>query len=354
MNHRERVLCSMHREQPDRVPLFYRDVPEVRSRLLRDLDLESYEALLTRFDIDFRWIGPEYVGPPLTDSEETITRDIWGVEYRYVKFNETDGYWEASTRPLAAAESIGDLDAYQWPQLDWFDFSSVEEQVAGFDEYAIMTAPGYPSPGILLPIQNMMGEQKAWTEMIANPDFFDATVEHLLSFLEPFVDRMLGAGNGRIDFFRIGDDFGGQHGLLFSPDLWKSRVQPALRRLADISRRHNAFYYHHSCGGVRELIPDFVDAGIDVLDPVQVLASGMEPTGLKRDFGSSICFSGGVDEQVLLREGSPDDVRRGVRSLLDSMAVGGGFFIGPTHNFQVDIPTANIVALYDEARIWRP
>ena len=80
----------------------------------------------------------------------------------------------------------------------------------------------------------------------------------------------------------------------------------------------------------------------------------MEPGRLKRDFGASICFSGGMDEQVLLREGSPDDVRRGVRSLLDSMAVGGGFFIGPTHNFQVDIPTANIVALYDEARIWRP
>ena len=90
-----------------------------------------------------------------------------------------------------------------------------------------------------------------------------------------------------------------------------------------------------------------------MLDPVQVKAAGMEPAALKRDFGGRVCFSGGVDEQELLPTGAPEQVKEGVRELLDCMAPGGGFFLGPTHNLQVDIPTENIVAMYEAAREWR-
>lgn len=347
MTHRERVLAAVHHQEPDRVPLFYRDTPEVERRLLKGLGLPDSEALWRRFDIDFRWVEPRYVGPPLEISADR-RRTIWGIEYRYVLFNETDGYWQAINCPLGNCDSLSDLERYPWPRLEWFDFSDLRAQTDRYADYAIMTAPGYSSPGLLqTPIQALVGDEKALVDMLVNPGFFEALLRHVMEFLVPFVDRMLESAGGRIDFFRIGDDYGTQNAPLMHPDPWRRFIFPHLRTLVDIAHRHGALAYLHSCGAVRQLIPHFIEAGVDVLDPLQVGAAGMVPAELKAEFGARLCFSGGVDEQELLRKGRPDDVRAAVRQLLDVMTPGGGFFLGPTHNFQVDIPTANIVALYD-------
>ena len=353
MTHRERVLAAMRHEEPDRVPLFYRDVPEVRSRLMADLRCGDFETLMQHLGIDFRWVGPEYVGPPLEDERTGGRRDIWGVEYRYVPFSETAGYWEAASHPLADCDDPAELADYAWPDLAWFDFATLGDQVAACDNYAVMTATGAASPGILqIPVQCLVGQEKSFLDMALNPDFFDALVRRVLDFQLPFIDRMLGAAGDRIDFFRIGDDYGTQNGLLIAPEMWRRRIRPALRAMARVAAGHGAYYYHHSCGGIRELIGELIDVGVDVLDPVQVKAAGMAPAELKAEFGQRVCFSGGVDEQDLLPRGTPADVRQGVFRLLDDMARGGGFFLGPTHNFQNDIPTENIVAMYDAAREW--
>jgi uroporphyrinogen decarboxylase len=348
------VLTALRHQEPDRVPLFYRDVPEVQERLLEDLALPDREALLQFFDIDFRWVEPPYVGPPLEDQETGRRRSIWGVAYGYVPFSESAGYWQALSHPLADCTDPGALDDYPWPCLEGFDFSTLEDQVSAYDGYAIMTGPGHASPGLLQsPIQALVGPEKSLTDMMLNPALFDALVERTLDFVLPFVDRMLQAASGRIDFLRIGDDFGTQNGLLIGPQPWRRSIQPALKAAAGIAKKHGAYYYHHSCGSVRELIPDLIETGVDVLDPVQVTAAGMVPSELKAAFGDRLCFSGGVDEQGLLRTGTPGDVKAGVHQLLEDMARGGGFFIGPTHNFQDDIPTQNIVAMYEAARDWR-
>jgi uroporphyrinogen decarboxylase len=349
MTHRERVLCALDHRTPDRVPFFYRDVPEVDVKLRQYLGLSTREQLLDYLDIDFRWVQPTYIGPALAKADGTIIKDIWGVPFHYVRFNDTEGYWEAAVHSLAQCETVAELENYPWPQLDWFDFSTIEAQIVEYGEHAIMTAPGYASPGILLPIQNLLGEQRAWTDIIADQEFFQALVDHILAFLVPFTERMLAAGQGRIDFYRIGDDYGGQHGPLFSPQLWREMIKPALHTLAKVAKRYGARYYQHSCGSVRSLIPDFLEIGVDVLDPIQVLAEGMDPVGLKRDFGNVLCFSGGVDEQELLNNGSVEQVRAEVRKLVATIGVDGGYFLGPTHNFQVDIPVENILAMYDEA-----
>jgi len=347
----ERVELAMSHQQADRVPLFYRDVPDVEARLLNDLALADREALLQYFEIDFRWVEPLY--KPGLELSNGHQRDIWGVEYKYTKFNEDNGYWGPVSNPLKDLQQIEDLDKWPWPTLEQFDFSSLRTDCQKHQDYAIMTAPGYASPGLLQPvIQPLIGDERSLLDLIVDPEFIAAIIEKAGSFLTEFIDTMLEASGEQITFFRMGDDFGTQQNLLMGPRTWRKAFMPIYQEIFQIAKSHNAYCYQHSCGAVRGLIPTFIEAGIDVLDPIQVAASGMVPRELKEEFGDVLCFSGGIDEQELLPNGSVQDVKDAVFRLCDDMAGNGGFFLGPTHNFQVDIPTKNIVAMYEAGREW--
>jgi uroporphyrinogen decarboxylase len=351
MNSKVRVLSTLKGEKTDRVPLFYRDTPEVEKRLLKDLKLKDREELLQCLNIDFRWVGPEYIGPKLS-IDDNRKFDIWGIKYKYVK-TKTGGYWENVSFPLLNVEDIDFLEDYQWPSIDWFDFSVLDEQLERYKDYAIMTAPGHASPGLLAVIQELIGMERALTDMLLNPEFYYKLSEKILGFQQKYVEKLFEAAKGRIDFFRIGDDYGTQRSLLMSPLLWKEFMQPYLITLSKNAKRNGAYYYHHSCGAVSKLIPLFIETGVDVLDPLQVKAEGMKPESLKKQYGDKICFSGGVDTQDLLVNGEPKDVENYVNWLLDIMAPGGRFFIGPSHNFQGDVPTENILAMYKAASLWK-
>ncbi|MDO8686091.1 MAG: uroporphyrinogen decarboxylase family protein [Clostridiales bacterium] len=352
MNNKERVLRAVRHENTDRVPLFYRDIPTVEQRLLKDLKLQNRDELLKYFDIDFRWVEPLYIGPDLVKKNGNIL-DIWGVEYKYIK-TENGCYWKNISFPLLESNDPDMLDNYPWPCVEWFDFSSLECQLEKYRNYAIMTAPGNASPSPLGVTQELIGMERAMTDMLLNPEYFLKLTEKILDFELKFIEKLFSTTDGRIDFFRIGDDFGTQRGLLMSPQLWQQFIQPSLTAMSIIAKQCGAYYYHHSCGAVSELIPLLIETGVDVLDPLQVQAVGMSPGRLKKDFGKQICFSGGVDEQEVLNNGTPEDVESHVNNLLNIMAYGGGFIIGPTHNFQDDIPTENIVSMYRTAGAWKP
>lgn len=349
MKPRERVLAAVAHRETDRVPLFYRDEPEVDQRLRRDLGLATREDLLRFLEIDFRWVAPKYVGPPLEGPGPERRRDIWGIEYRYVRA-EHGGNWEQVSWPLAKMENPDDLEDHPWPTVDWFDFDSLDAQFREYADYATMTGPGVASPNVMQMAHYLAGMERGMMDMVLNPDFYEAVLDRVLRFNVAYQERFFAVAGRRLDFYRVGDDYGTQRGLLLGPEQWRRSVRPWIDRLLAVPRRHGARYYHHSCGAIRKLIPDLIDAGVDVLDPLQVKAEGMDPAELKAEFGARLCFSGGVDEQELLPRGTPAQVKRGVRNLIRVMAPGGGFFIGPTHNFQPDIPTKNIVALYEAAR----
>ncbi len=350
---KERVFTALEYRETDRVPLFYRSIPEVDDRLKADLHLPDHEALLRHLGIDFRWVEPRYVGPSLNvEGEAGRKRNIWGVEYEYMHA-EAGSYWGAVVEPLKDVTDPVALDDYPWPRLDWFDFSNLKADCQRHSEFAVMTAAGPASPGIMTPIQDLLGMERVFTDPMLNQAFFEKLVEKVLEFNVPFVERMFESAAAGIDFFRIGDDYAGQHGLLMSIAMWKDCYREGLIEMSSVAKRFGARYYQHCCGGVRELIPHFIDIGVDVVDPVQVLAKGMDPVELKRQFGDRVTFSGGIDEQHLLPNGTPEEVRVEVMRMCDIMAPGGGYFLGSTHNFQEDVPTENIVAMYEAARDWR-
>jgi uroporphyrinogen decarboxylase len=172
-------------------------------------------------------------------------------------------------------------------------------------------------------------------------------LDKFTEFYLAYFDRMFAAANGRIDIFRIADDLAMKDNLLFSPAMFERFIAPRLERLIDLGHSYGLKVMLHSCGNVVPLMEELVAMKIDILDPIQVTAAQMDPAFLKGRFGDRLCLHGSIDTQHLLPRGSADDVRRGVRNMIDILGPGGGFILAPAHVLETDVPTDNIVALYD-------
>jgi uroporphyrinogen decarboxylase len=351
MNYKERVLKTLNHEQPDRVPCFYWGVPEFTEKMMDHLGFSNKDQLLEFLDVDFRWVEPAYIGPDLSLDGNTIKKDIWGVEYKRAGHGDLK-YWDAFRYPLKGITDPSVLADYPWPTIDLFDFKSLDAQVEKYKEYAIMTAPGFSSPGLFRIIQRLIGRDEFLDVMMYHPKFFSILVEKVSLFYNDFIEAFFSVTGNRVDFLRIADDFGSQGGLIVSNFTWQELIRPIFEKYYQMPKKLGVKFYMHSCGGVRKLLPDFISIGAHVLDPIQTRAAGMSPQGLKKDFGSMITFCGALDEELLLRKATPARVKEGVKELLDVMAPGGGFILGPSHKFKVETPVDNVVAMYEAAREW--
>ncbi|TCO02707.1 uroporphyrinogen decarboxylase family protein [Natronoflexus pectinivorans] len=352
MNNRDRVLKSLNHEQPDRVPFFYWGVPGFTEKMMKHLGFSDKDQLLEHLDVDFRWVEPNYRGPELLDISGESKRDIWGVEYKLCGHGDLK-YWDIAGSPLAGVNDPAVLADYPWPDVSLFDFNSLNRQLDKYSKYATMSAPGYSSPGLYRIIQRLIGRDNFLEVMMYHPKFFGVLVEKVSDFYCDFISSFFEVAGERLDFIRIADDFGDQGGLIVSNDTWQDIIRPVMERFMEVPRKHHVKFYMHSCGAVRKLLPEFISIGADVLDPIQTRAAGMSPEGLKKDFGSMITFCGALDEELLLRKATPARVKEGVKELLDIMAPGGGFFLGPSHKFKVETPVENVIAMYEAAREWK-
>ncbi len=352
MNHKERVLKALNSEYPDRVPFFYWDTPEFGEKMMTHLGLKSRDEVLEYLDVDFRWVEPTYTGPELVDKSEKRKRDIWGVGYSKVKKGKYE-YWQADSFPLEGVTDLLALDDYHWPVADLFDFSTLDSQIKKYKDYAIMSAPGYSSPGLFRIIQRLIGRDTFMEVMMNSPKFFEKLCYKVIGFYTEFLDCFYDVAQDRVDFIRVADDFGSQSGLTIGNEHWENYIRPAIDAFTERAKENGSHFYMHSCGGVRKLLPQFISAGAEVLDPIQTRAMGMSPDGLKKDFGKLITFSGAMDEEKILRKGTPEDVKNGVTELLDIMAPGGRFILGPSHKIKVETPVENVIAMYKVAREWK-
>ncbi|GAO27893.1 uroporphyrinogen decarboxylase family protein [Geofilum rubicundum] len=354
MNNKERVLKTLNHEQPDRVPFFYWGVPEFTEKMMGHYGFSDRDELLDFLDVDFRWVEPAYVGPQMISGNNgsAIKHDIWGVGYKLSGHGSLK-YWDSFHYPLQGVTDPAVLADYPWPTVDLFDFSVIDQQLIKYADYATMTAPGFSSPGLFRIIQRLIGRDDFLDVMMYHPKFFDVLVQKVSEFYYEFIDKFFEVSGNRLDFIRIADDFGGKGGLIVSNETWHDMVRPVFEKFFEIPKIHGTHLYMHSCGGVRKLLPEFISVGADVLDPIQTRAAGMSPNGLKKDFGSMITFCGALDEELLIRRATPVRVKEGVKELLDVMAPGGGFILGPSHKFKVETPVENVMAMYEAAKEWK-
>lgn len=341
MNSRERVLTAIERKQPDRTPADYKAEPEINERMMEHFSVSSYEELLQRLEIDVRRLNPLYVGPPEKDCGDGVTEDYWGIRSKMLPASH-GSYPMHVHNPLWDALSIGDLEKHAWPQNDIFDYSIMKQQCETWRDYAVMYegADLFTRPCILRNMENVM------LDMVERPEMAHYLFDKFTSFYCEDVSRALETSGG-FDIYCEWSDFGTQRGLIMSVPMWKEFMTPYLKRLIDVVHSGGAKFMLHSCGAVRELIPEFIALGVDILDPIQVSAEGMDPAGLKKDFGDKISFHGGISTQTTLPFGTPQDVRDAVRGRIATLGRGGGYILSSSHDMSADTPAENILAMYE-------
>ncbi len=360
MNPRKRVLTAINHQEPDRVPVDYWATPETDNKLHRHFNTKTRNQLFEKLNVDIRYVKPIYKGGKFEEhADGSLHRkgesgeyiDIWGVVRKYVSLGETS-YLEVQKSPLEGATTVGEIEKYNFPGPDDFDYQSVERSCKGYENYAVIcTGDRLTTRASIFKLAMYLRRMdKLLMDLALNPKFAQALIDKLLEFHLEHNRRTFAESADKIDIFMLGDDFGAQDGPLISLEMFRKFFKPALKKLIDLGHRFNLKVMLHSCGGIKPLIPDLIEIGLDVLNPIQTKAKDMDPKKLKKEFGKDLSFHGSVDVQHVLPFGTIKEVEEEVKQCIDALAPRGGFILAPAHNIQPDVPIENILALYNTAR----
>ena len=274
--------------------------------------------------------------------------DEWGLTHRVLE----NGFYELGGTPLAHARA-DDLEAYPWPDpRDPARLAGLREETLDLFNHTPYALAAYRPTlsGIFELAHSLRGMEKLLMDLVLDPAFVDALFTKLALVLGEFYRAYLEVVGPYVQIVEAADDVGTQVGPMFAPRLYRQLLRDKHAYLAKIVKEKapQAKFLLHSCGSVRAFIPDFIEAGFDILNPVQPLAKDMEPAKLKAEFGQAISFLGGVDVQQTMR-GPVEGVRAEVRKRIEELGPGGGYVLAPSHNFSDDIPLENILAFFETA-----
>lgn len=295
--------------------------------------------MLRRLHIDRpKTVAPRYVGPPIPADE-----DVCGIKYRNVDYG-TGAYREVVFHPLAGYTSIEEIEAnYRWPSPDWYDYSDLPEQIAGYEEYPIRGGGSEP----FLTYKSLRGQEQAFMDLVLYPEMVHYCLDKLFDLAYQNTLRIYEAIPGQVMITYVAEDMGSQEGLLFSPAQIHEFLIPRMKRVMGLAHQAGAYVFHHSDGAIHRIIPHMIEAGIDVLNPIQWRCKGMEREGLVRDFGDALIFHGAMDNQYTLAFGTVEEVRQEVLDNLRVLGASDGYILAPCHNIQAVSPPENIVAMYE-------
>lgn len=369
MTSRQRVLLAINHQQPDRVPFDLALTADIYDGLRRYLKLApdtdrslGYWTevtpkldLLDAMQVDFYTSGLNKPASSKTPQRnDGLYYDEWGIGRQRVERPGGGYYFEMVHHPLAHA-SLQDILDYPWP--DPFD----PGRVNGLRE-RILRVHSETDKAIVMKFSNSIWEMSWWLrglqqwmiDLTENPIIVDAILERVTQIAISLSRVGIEAVGDLVDILRLsGEDLGTQLNPMISPRMYQQIVRPYFARFWSTAKNEllkknpAGKTMLHSCGSVRAFIPDWIDLGLDILDPIQPRARGMEPDGLKRDFGSQLAFHGGIDIQQTLPFGTRLEVMQEVRRYIQALAPGGGYIVAPAHNVQGDVPPENLVALRD-------
>ena len=344
MTSRDRVLTSLSWREPDRVPLMIYTTPEIGERLQRHFAGRDVREAL---GIDFRCVGPHWRGrtrPP----HNGIHYDIWGAGYRHVEHASGGAYEEAVVLPLADLKTMDDVARYPWPSPDDYDYSVLPEQCEALKDYAVCLGDA-GSPDIVNGVSRGRGMQQVLMDIGLRDEVGLAIIDRRVEFTYQVLRRGLEAARGKVDILCLGEDCGNQKGRMVSPRDFDEVFRPRLQRFYDLAHEFGARAMMHSCGDTHDIMPTFIEMGLDVLDAMQPEPPGMVPEKIRALCKGKLAFCGLISTQRTLPFGTVADCRAEARHRLDVIAPGGGYILSPAHAIQPDTPLENVLAIYEEA-----
>jgi uroporphyrinogen decarboxylase len=374
MTHRERVLAAVSHKQPDKVPIDLggtrdsslvveayekvknyfglQDENKLCDRMMRVVHVD--ERILQALDIDTRAVFPG--GPAKGLGQEMGPRkyrDAWGVVRVHP---EGSFYYDQTEFPLAGEISINDIVKYPWPDPDDPGLvRGLKERVAWIRENTdcavILTLP---APFVHIS-QYLRGFEDWFCDIMLNPQRLEALFDAILEVTLRIAKHELREVGQEVDIVICADDLGTQTGLQMSYDKYVQLIKPRQKKFfRQVHEMTSAKLLLHTCGSVARIIDDLIEIGVDILNPVQPSATGMNPFELKKKYGGRLAFWGGPDAQKTLPFGSVEDIKKMVESLVEGMGEGGGFILSSCHNIQPDVPLENILTLFRHAREYIP
>jgi Uroporphyrinogen-III decarboxylase len=369
MTSKERVLCAINHKQPDRVPLDLGgaacsmvDAAYFKTKEFLGItgDIEPYrkgtnvsyydERILDRLSIDIRRVfAKQSEAYPKRHEDGTFSNE-WGLIQR-----DTGMYVEIVKNPLEDAE-IEDLVDYQWPEvteiLDVTGMKETARKLSEDNQYAISLR--MPCNGIFEIACWLRGMENFMVDTIADPEFAHELVDKILAKQMEIYGMLLDEVGEYVDIVESGDDYGSQKSLLMSPESYREFIFPARKKLNQMIKEKapKAKIFLHSCGAISGIIEDLIECGVDILNPVQTAAHDMDPKMLKERFGGRMCFHGAVDTQRAML-GTTTRVEEEVSSLIETLGKDGGFILSSCNHIQADIPTTNVVHMFEYAKDYK-
>jgi uroporphyrinogen decarboxylase len=375
MTSRERIVLAINHKEPDRVPIAFGgchdSIHVLGHRKLKEyLNLEGGleviqdpfqqivfpdSRLLERFSSDTLAI---YANPPdgfvmeyKEEGENLTYTDEWGTKYRQPK---AGGLYYDFAHQILAGKTIDEVKAFPFPDpTDPGRFRGLRRRVEQLHSDTDKAIIAYsPTPGIFESTFWLRSFEETYIDMASNVELIEALTGRLLDWMLQFWEAYLKEIGDLVQVVQIGDDLGGQTGPLFSPKLYRNVYKPKHQELISLIKKHtSAKVYFHSCGSIYEYLPDLIEVGVEILNPVQVSARNMDSAKLKKEFGNDLVFwGGGCDPHSTLSKGSPNDVKEDVRRRISDLGPGGGYVFASIHNIQCDVPPENVIAFFDAAR----
>jgi len=366
--YRERFHNTINHKSVDRCPIDLAGtsltgvtskdmIEKIANKLNLTGEMTSYdkfdERILKHFDIDFRRVGD--IVPFKTKYERKIS-DTEKIDWLGIKYRWSGNYFEMVEYPLAGA----DLDTVKKYELP--DISLVPENL--IDSFAVKAKDLYentpyvicaehPIFGVLELACWLCGYDHLMLMMALEPEFVHTLFSKILDWQKQVIKEYYGKLGKYIHFTSSGDDFGTQRGCFISPNMFREFVKPYFKeRIEYTSKFTDALFWHHSCGAIFEIIPDLIDCGVKILNPIQPNAEGMDPKRLKAAYGNQITFHGGLDTQEVLPSNNKEEIKNAVNYLIDSMTPkeNGGYIFSAAHAIQNDVEADSIISMFNSAR----
>jgi uroporphyrinogen decarboxylase len=323
---------------------------QILDRMAQNVVLD--EEICQHLGIDFRWVVPHWVGVRNVEIDgERGYIDMWQTPH---KWSEVGNYYAIHAQPLGKENlTLEEIESFNWPETDQpAMFTGLREQAKNWSENTdyVIGADGI-KVGILQTAAQIRGYDKLFMDFGLNPERALTLIDKISKTINPMYKNYMQAVGEYVQVVVITDDQGTQNSLMISPQMFREFIKPGLQSLVEtIKDNADVKVMMHCDGAIVKIIPDLIEIGVDILNPIQPVVEGFQDTfALKDQFGDQICFHGGIDVQQVLPNATPEEVRQEVAKRTHDLGRNGGFIIAPCHNINVDIPVENVLAMFNSA-----